>query len=89
MPPSRATPELARPAPTAEFTDETVYSPWLETGLDARLRAREVGTLTVTAAETDVCVLAAILGGVDPAPGPCRPPAPCAAPATRRRTPPW
>ena len=48
---------------------------------------RPSGTLTVTAAETDVCVLATILGGVDPAPGPCRSPAPCAAPATRRRAP--
>ena len=36
-----------------------------KTGLDARLRARAVDTLIVTGAETDVCVLAAVLGGVD------------------------
>jgi nicotinamidase-related amidase len=58
-------PELARLAPPAEVVDKTVYSPWLETGLDARLQARGVDTLIVTGAETDVCVLAAVLGGVD------------------------
>ncbi|MGU3420224.1 cysteine hydrolase family protein [Methylobacterium sp. D54C] len=58
-------PDLARLAPPAEIVDKTVYSPWLETGLDARLRARGVDTLIVTGAETDVCVLAAVLGGVD------------------------
>lgn len=55
----------ARLVPPAEVVDKTVYSPWLETGLDARLRARAVDTLIVTGAETDVCVLAAVLGGVD------------------------
>lgn len=58
-------PDLARLAPPAEIVDKTVYSPWLETGLDARLKARGVDTLIVTGAETDVCVLAAVLGGVD------------------------
>ncbi|MEG9526484.1 MAG: cysteine hydrolase [Hyphomicrobiales bacterium] len=58
-------PELARLVPPAEVVDKTVYSPWLETGLDARLQARGVDTLIVTGAETDVCVLAAVLGGVD------------------------
>ncbi|XAP13394.1 cysteine hydrolase [Methylobacterium fujisawaense] len=58
-------PDLARMVPPAEVVDKTVYSPWLETGLDARLRARAVDTLIVTGAETDVCVLAAVLGGVD------------------------
>lgn len=58
-------PDLARLVPPAEVVDKTVYSPWLETGLDARLRARAVDTLIVTGAETDVCVLAAVLGGVD------------------------
>ena len=58
-------PDLARLVPPAEVIDKTVYSPWLETDLDARLRARGVDTLVVTGAETDVCVLAAVLGGVD------------------------
>jgi nicotinamidase-related amidase len=58
-------PDLARLVPPAEIVDKTVYSPWHETGLDARLRARGVDSLIVTGAETDVCVLAAVLGGVD------------------------
>jgi nicotinamidase-related amidase len=58
-------PDLARLVPPAEVVDKTVYSPWLDTDLDARLRARGVDTLIVTGAETDVCVLAAVLGGVD------------------------
>jgi nicotinamidase-related amidase len=58
-------PDLARLAPPAEVIDKSVYSPWLETGLDDRLQGRGVDTLIVTGAETDVCVLAAVLGGVD------------------------
>ncbi|MGT2479863.1 cysteine hydrolase family protein [Methylobacterium oryzae CBMB20] len=58
-------PDLVRLVPPAEVIDKSVYSPWLETDLDARLRARGVDTLVVTGAETDVCVLAAVLGGVD------------------------
>lgn len=58
-------PDLARLVPPAEVIDKDVYSPWLNTDLDARLRARGADTLIVTGAETDVCVLAAVLGGVD------------------------
>ncbi len=58
-------PDLARLVPPAEVVDKTVYSPWLDTDLDARLRDRGADTLIVTGAETDVCVLAAVLGGVD------------------------
>ncbi|MGU3666031.1 cysteine hydrolase family protein [Methylobacterium sp. A49B] len=58
-------PDLARLAPPAEILDKLVYSPWLDTDLDARLQARGIDTLIVTGAETDVCVLAAVLGGVD------------------------
>lgn len=58
-------PALAEFVPPAMVIDKRVYSPWFETDLDERLRARNVDTLVVTGAETDVCVLAAVLGGVD------------------------
>lgn len=58
-------PQLARFAPPAEVVDKFVYSPWLGTDLDERLRARGVDTLVVTGSETDVCVLSTVLGGVD------------------------
>lgn len=58
-------PELARHVPPAEILDKRVYSPWFGTGLDERLKARGIDTIVVTGTETDVCVLAAVLGGVD------------------------
>jgi nicotinamidase-related amidase len=58
-------PPLARFVPPAELLDKAVYSPWSGTGLEERLRARGVDTLVITGAETDVCVLAAVLGAVD------------------------
>jgi nicotinamidase-related amidase len=56
---------LARLAPPAEVFDKPVYSPWWDGTLDPRLRQRGVETLVVTGAETDVCVLATVLGAVD------------------------
>lgn len=58
-------PRLARHVPPAEVIDKRVYSPWVGTELDQKLQGRGVDTLVVTGAETDVCVLAAVLGGVD------------------------
>jgi nicotinamidase-related amidase len=58
-------PSLAELVPPAEVVDKRVYSPWVEPGLHDRLRARGVDTLVITGAETDVCVLAAVLGAVD------------------------
>jgi nicotinamidase-related amidase len=58
-------PPLARLVPPAEVLDKQVYSPWHETALHARLQARGIATLVITGAETDVCVLAAVLGAVD------------------------
>ncbi|POR43828.1 cysteine hydrolase [Methylobacterium sp. V23] len=58
-------PGLARLTPPAEILDKTVYSPWLGTDLDARLQARGVDTLLMTGGETEVCVLASVLGAVD------------------------
>jgi nicotinamidase-related amidase len=58
-------PELAPFVPPAEIVDKQVYSPWLETDLHRRLRARGTDTLVVTGGETDVCVLGTVLGAVD------------------------
>jgi nicotinamidase-related amidase len=58
-------PELARFVPPAGVVDKHVYSPWLDTDLHERLRARGTDTLVVTGGETDVCVLSAVLGAVD------------------------
>ena len=58
-------PELRRFVPPAEVIDKHVYSPWMENKLEARLRARGIDTLVITGGETDVCVLATILGAID------------------------
>lgn len=58
-------PDLAALVPPAEVIDKRVYSPWLAPSLDASLRARRCDTLIVSGGETDVCVLATVLGGVD------------------------
>jgi len=58
-------PELARLAPPAEIIDKRVYSPWVDTRLESRLREREADTVVITGSETDVCVLATVLGAVD------------------------
>jgi nicotinamidase-related amidase len=51
--------------PHARVLDKRIYSPWPGTGLDEALRAGGVDNLVVTGAETDVCVLATVLGAVD------------------------
>jgi nicotinamidase-related amidase len=58
-------PELARFVPPAEMVDKPVYSPWLGSDLDARLRARRCDTLLITGGETDMCVLSTVLGAAD------------------------
>lgn len=67
LPPSsiELLPSLARLAPPAEVVDKQFYSPWLGTDLRDRLRKRGIDTLVISGAETDVCVLAAVLGAVD------------------------
>ncbi|MFB9949462.1 cysteine hydrolase family protein [Rhizobium puerariae] len=58
-------PELRAMVPPASVFDKTTYSPWLDGRLHAFLRGQGVDTLVISGGETDVCVLAAILGAVD------------------------
>jgi nicotinamidase-related amidase len=58
-------PLLARFVPPAQVHDKAVYSAFADDRLAARLRAGGVDTLIVTGAETDMCVLATVLGAVD------------------------
>ena len=58
-------PELRRFAPPAEIIDKHVYAPWLETDLHPRLQARGIDTLVVSGAETEICVLATVMGAID------------------------
>jgi nicotinamidase-related amidase len=58
-------PELKRFVPPGRVIDKKVYSPWLEGNLDNLLRDTAVDTLVVSGGETDVCVLATVLGAVD------------------------
>ncbi|RDW12815.1 cysteine hydrolase family protein [Paracoccus thiocyanatus] len=58
-------PELARHVPPAKVIDKAVYSPWHDGSLHRLLRGAGVTTLVVTGGETDVCVLATVLGAVD------------------------
>jgi len=58
-------PPLRALAPPAVVIDKRVYSPFSEPDLPALLRRRGIEGLVITGAETDVCVLAAVLGAVD------------------------
>lgn|SRR5215217_5035218 len=58
-------PTLARHIPPARHFDKNRYSPWLFGDLDATLRTEGVETLIVSGGESDVCVMATVLGAVD------------------------
>jgi nicotinamidase-related amidase len=58
-------PELARLVPPAQVVDKHVYAPWMTPTLQALLQKRGVDTLIVTGGESDVCVLATVLGAID------------------------
>ena len=57
-------PALRRFVPPATVIDKRVYSPWTEGRLDALLGSSSTA-LVITGGETDVCVLATVLGAVD------------------------
>jgi nicotinamidase-related amidase len=61
----RLVPSLARLTPPARIIDKRVYSPWTEGYFDRLLADGEVDTLVITGGETDVCVLATVIGAVD------------------------
>jgi nicotinamidase-related amidase len=58
-------PSLARFTPPAIVIDKHVYAPWMETDLHQRLQKQGINTLIISGGETDVCVLATVLGAVD------------------------
>jgi nicotinamidase-related amidase len=58
-------PALAKLSPPATVIDKTRYSAFIGSELVDHLRAREADGLIVTGSETDVCVLATVLGAVD------------------------
>ncbi|MGO4175883.1 cysteine hydrolase family protein [Bosea sp. TAF32] len=61
----RLHPALERYTPPAIVLDKWVYSPWTEGILDQFVCAKRVDTAIITGGETDVCVLATVLGAVD------------------------
>ncbi|MEV4608828.1 cysteine hydrolase [Neorhizobium sp. LMR1-1-1.1] len=58
-------PALSRVAPSAGVFDKSTYSPWIDGRLHRQLQDENVTTLAVTGGETDVCVLATVLGAID------------------------
>lgn len=58
-------PELGRYAPPARVFDKATYSPWIDGRLHAVLQQDGVDTLVITGGESDVCVLATALNGID------------------------
>ena len=59
------TPSLQALVPPARMFDKTTYSPWINGRLATHLRHEGVETVVVTGGETDVCVLATVLGAID------------------------
>ncbi len=58
-------PHLSRFAPPATVIDKATYSPFSSGQLSAWLSEHSVDGLIITGAETDVCILATVLGAVD------------------------
>jgi nicotinamidase-related amidase len=56
---------LGRLVPPATVIDKPVYSAFASPKLRALLIERKIDSLVITGAETDVCVLASVLGAVD------------------------
>jgi nicotinamidase-related amidase len=58
-------PDLARFAPPATVIDKPAYSAFTGSGLAELLIGKEIDTLIITGADTDVCVLSTVLDAVD------------------------
>lgn len=58
-------PSLSRYTPPARVFRKSVYSPWQHGGLADILRKEQVSTVVISGGETDVCVLATVLGAID------------------------
>jgi nicotinamidase-related amidase len=58
-------PPLAALAPPATVVDKRHYSPFEEAAFKEVLKRRVTSGLVITGAETDVCVLAAVMDAVD------------------------
>ncbi len=58
-------PPLDRYAPPAPVIDKHVYGPWQTTPLADQLAAAGKDTLIISGGETEVCVLATVLGAID------------------------
>ena len=58
-------PRLRGLVPPAMVIDKRVYSPFSEPALPKLLRERQIDTLVITGAETDMCVLGAVMDAVD------------------------
>ncbi len=58
-------PPLARLVPPAQVIDKGVYSPFSGPALPQLLERRGCDALVITGAETDVCVLSAVMSAVD------------------------
>lgn len=61
----RLMPPLQGLVPPAQAIDKTAYSAFANPALLRHLRARKADGLVVTGTETDVCVLATVLGAID------------------------
>lgn len=58
-------PSLQAFVPPARVFDKLTYSPWVDGRLLSHLESKAVPTVVVTGGETDVCVLATVLGAID------------------------
>lgn len=58
-------PDLARFTPPARVLDKPIYSPWLGSSLHGELRRAGIDTVVISGAETEVCVMAAVIGAID------------------------
>ena len=58
-------PHLAAFVPPARTFDKHVYSPWTGSDLHQQLRGAGIDTVIITGGETDVCVMATVLGAID------------------------